>query len=194
LRQKTEDKSTRSEAKCPDSNAIGLLDLLQRIFSWIAKKRLLERGVFLALTALCIGLASIYLRNHQRYAQVKSWPSVPVTVQSLASHSSSIPFQNRWGGSSTIHLTRTNVHFTYTVGGVVYQGTRPSPDDEIPTLFAVSINGGQPSVPEPRAYYSPTDPAIAVLYPIAYRGHGLLATAIVSGGLLGLYGFFSLRL
>jgi hypothetical protein len=148
----------------------------------------------LTITATFVGSTYVYLRNYRRYSKVESWPSVPATLQSLASYTTSTPYYNRWGGTSTFTQTHNNVRFTYTVGGVTHQGTRPSPDDEIPILGTFSIDGGQPRVPEPRAYYLPSDPSIAVLYPLPYQGFGLLAAAIVSGALLGLYGFFSLRL
>jgi hypothetical protein len=154
----------------------------------------MERGIVLAISVTFIGSSYVYLRNHWRYSQVESWPSVPATVQSLASYTTSTPFYNRWGGTSTFTQTHNNVRFTYTVGGVTYQGTRPSPDNEIPTLFTISVNGSQSRIPEPRAYYLPADPSVAVLYPLPYQGIGLLGAAIVSGALLGLYGLFSLRL
>jgi hypothetical protein len=211
LRQKTEDQSAQCKAKwlarlapgrlrgvsprefCPDPSTPESPHLFRRACTWIAEKRLIERGIGLTVIATFIGSTYVYLRNYRRYSQVESWPSVPATVQSLASYSGSTPYYSRQG-SSTLHSTFTDVRFTYTVGGVTHQGTRPSPDDEIPILGTFSIDGGQPRVPEPRAYYLPSDPSIAVLYPLPYQGFGLLAAAIVSGALLGLYGFFSLRL
>jgi hypothetical protein len=60
-------------------------------------------------------------------------------------------------------------------------------------MVTFSVAGAPPEPPAFRAYYLPEDPAVAVLFPLPYQGTGLLATAIASGGLLGLYAFFSLK-
>lgn len=168
---------------------------LKRVWQRVASDRVFGISVGVVAAVVFGWSTTAFVRNKLRYAQVTSWPSVPVTIRSLANHSVSLPRHFSRSGQLTGGSVGYNaVRFEYTVDGKAYQGTRPSPDDEIrPNPFSAGVAGAPPEPPAFRAYYLPEDPAVAVLFPLPYQGTGLLATAIVSGGLLGLYAFFSLK-
>ena len=108
-----------------------------------------------------------YVLNARKYWGIEQWPSVSATVIRETGD------MYRGYGSRSMSWDTLGVEFDYAVDGKSYKGTE------------CSANGGGLAgaafVKEWRAYYNPSDPQVAVLNPVPYKGMGWLACVFVTG-------------
>ena len=150
-----------------------------RLVAWIGDNWLVSVTFYL----LFICTSGTYVINRIRYAGVEDWPSVGASILREKGEEFRIQGQGSRGLTTSIVDTRT-VQFEYSVAGRKYTGIRISPDG--------GSGYSNPLRQPDKAYYKPSDPAIAVLYPTGYSGSGLLAGALLCGVIVGVHLYFTL--
>jgi len=146
--------------------------------SWTSKY-----GFIAVMVIVFIASASAYSLKFLRYRGISSWPSVPAKVIFSRSYRFTMPTETRYGSSTTTHTSFSTL-YRYSVAGIDYEGTMATPDGDSPPIQVYE---------NPRAYYNPNNPGIAVMYPMPYEGTALLLTALLTGMLAGISAFFTLR-
>lgn len=127
----------------------------------------------------------IYIKERTKFKAVETWPSVPANILRSGGAVRSTPAHSRTGPYSFALDTRY-VEFQYVVAGENFTQRNVTPDGTSQHFFAVDTAS-------PRAYYSPQDPATAVLIPVPFQGTKLLTIAIFSGPLAAFHLWFSVR-
>lgn len=104
-------------------------------------------------------MAGVYLQQRALYRDVEQWPSVPAHAVRKMSVSRFPSLVSNNPGFAT------PVHYVYTVNGAAHPRCRATPDSD---------SGNRYFGENPRAYYHPQHPEIAVLFPVPYQGTALI--------------------
>ncbi|WP_435892812.1 hypothetical protein [Oceaniferula spumae] len=151
--------------------------------------------------SVCGVSLSIYGYKKTAFDGVQSWPSVPATQVEEDQFSGEI--RGDWyDGTKTRGVSSTTVSYQYCVEGSSYTGTLATPDGgglpfnfDMEFLAKPNEDGSYQVRNKPRewrAYYHPSDPSLAVLDPVPYRGVTCLIVASVMGVIIIAHLYFSI--
>lgn len=136
---------------------------------------------------LCFGY---WFFQWQKFRGVETWPKVPARI--VAHDSYSVPYrvETHTGSRSGSH-SGGSVTFEYVVGGRTYQSSYGSPNGGgLPVVFDFGEDSDRPWNESWDAYYKPSEPGLAVLSPVPYKGIAFLAIGTVFALIVSVHLFF----